>query len=73
MKPDLNLFELMLLQAPELSDETAAEILDFLYHLTEAFESCYDGQLRRYAQSLEPEEPPHPDLFDEFYDELPDF
>jgi hypothetical protein len=73
MKHNLNLFELMLLQAPQLSDETAAEILDFLYHLTEAFESCYYGQLRRYEQSLEPEEPLHPDLFDDLYDELPDF
>jgi hypothetical protein len=34
---------------PELSDEAAATLIDFLYVLTEALESHYCGQLLRYA------------------------
>ena len=33
---------------PPLSDEAAAQILEFLYHCAARFESCYYGQLRRY-------------------------
>jgi hypothetical protein len=33
----------------ELSDEAAAQLLDFLYQLTEALERHYAGQLLRYA------------------------
>ena len=61
---------LMLADPPELTDEGASEILDFLYELTDAFENQYAAQLRRYYQSSEP---PQPDLFDEFDDELPTF
>ncbi len=61
---------LMLADPPELSDETASEVLDFLYQLTTAFENKYANQLRRYYQSTEP---PQPDLFEDFDDELPDF
>lgn len=31
-----------------LSDEAAAQVLEFLHSLTEAFEQHYAGQLRRY-------------------------
>ena len=34
---------------PELSDETAAQILDFLYELITGFENAYYDQLQRYA------------------------
>ena len=33
----------------ELSDEAAAQLLDFLYQLAEALERHYTGQLLRYA------------------------
>jgi hypothetical protein len=61
---------LMLADPPELSDETVSEVLDFLYQLTTALENQYANQLRRYYQSSEP---PQPDLFEDFDDELPDF
>ena len=32
----------------ELSDEAAAKLLEFLYHLAAVLESQYDAQLRRY-------------------------
>ncbi len=32
----------------ELSDEAVATLLEFLYQLTDAFESAYAGQLHRY-------------------------
>ncbi|MBK6287415.1 MAG: hypothetical protein IPI75_05310 [Gammaproteobacteria bacterium] len=35
-----------------LSDESAAEILDFLYHLTATFESRYFAQIHRYYDNL---------------------
>ena len=35
---------------PELSDETAAQILDFLYELITGFENAYYDQLQRYAR-----------------------
>jgi hypothetical protein len=42
----------------ELSDEAAAQLLDFLYQLTEALERHYAGQLLRYAQEHRPKSPP---------------
>ncbi len=33
-----------------LSDEAAAQILEFLYELTQRFESYYASQLHRYYQ-----------------------
>ena len=57
----MNLQSLLFVDPPDLSDETASEILDFLYELTVAFENHYGHQLRRYYQSTGPE---HPDLFD---------
>ena len=61
---------LMLVEPPELTDETASEILDFLYQLVNAFENQYRSQLRRHYQ---PTELPQPDLFEDFDDELPTF
>jgi hypothetical protein len=39
----------------ELSDEAAAQLLDFLYQLTEALERHYAAQLLRYAHQHCPE------------------
>ena len=61
---------LMLVEPPELADETATEMLDFLYQLINAFENQYHNQLRRHHQSTEL---PQPDLFEDFDDELPTF
>ena len=38
----------------ELSDEAAAQLLDFLYQLTEALERHYAAQLLHYAQDHRP-------------------
>ena len=42
---------------PPLSDEAAAQILAFLQHWVEQFESHYYGQLRRYYDDSTPECP----------------
>jgi FKBP-type peptidyl-prolyl cis-trans isomerase (trigger factor) len=60
----------MLIESPELDDETASEMLDFLYQLINAFENQYRDQLQRHHQSTELAQP---DLFEEFDDELPTF
>ena len=65
---------LILTELPELSDESAGQLLDILYALVNAFESRYNTQLRRYYQSLavpEPPEPPDDDLCEGFDDEIP--
>jgi hypothetical protein len=41
---------------PPLSDEAAAQILQFLYHWAALFESRYYGQLRRYYEDPAPAE-----------------
>lgn len=66
----MNPQSLLLADPPELSDQAASEMLDFLYELINAFENYYADQLRRYHQ---PTEPPEPDLFEGFDDELPPF
>jgi len=66
----MNTPSLMLVEPPELTDETASEMLDFLYQLINAFENQYRNQLRRHHQS---NEFPQPDLFEDFDDELPTF
>jgi hypothetical protein len=60
----------MLADPPMLSDEAAAEMLDFLYELINAFENHYRHQLQRHDQT---HQPPQPDLFEDFDDELPTF
>ncbi len=57
-------------ELPELSDEMASAILDFLYALITAFENHYANQLRRYHQ---PGDTSQPDLFEDFDDTLPPF
>ena len=56
------------LAKPELSDEAAAQLLDFLYELATAFENAYFDQLHRYyatsessAENLPPDEPQNDD------------
>ena len=48
---------------PPLSDDAAVQILAFLQHWVEQFESHYYGQLRRYYEDLTPDCPiePFPD------------
>jgi hypothetical protein len=57
---------LVLPEPPELSDEGAAQCLDFLYELTVAFEKHYADQLRRYYQ---PAVPAPPGLFEDMGDD----
>lgn len=47
----------------DLSDESAASLIEFLYQLTDALERHYAGQLLRHAHRYEPESLP-PDLSD---------
>ena len=63
---------LLIVESPELSDNTAREMLDVLYDLTTAFETHYAVQLRRYYQ--EGDRSQH-DLFEDedFNDEWPTF
>ncbi len=37
----------------DLSDEAAAQLLDFLHELTTAFERHYGAQLKRYYSSID--------------------
>ena len=60
-EPDSSLW----LAKPELSDEAAAPLLNFLYELLTGFENAYFDQLHRYhathepsAENLPPDEPP---------------
>lgn len=66
----MNTTLLMLVVPPELSAESASEMLDFLYQLITAFENQYANQLRQCGHSAEL---PEPDLVDAFDDELPSF
>lgn len=67
--------------APDLTDEAASGILDFLYEVTTAFENRYYAQLKRHEQQCEAvwldlqaqHEKKQQDLFVEFDDDLPDF
>ena len=53
---------------PELSDQAACEILDFLYEFINAFENHYADHLRRATTSAPSQTL---DLFAEFDDEIP--
>ena len=46
----------------ELSDKAAAQLIDFLYELTEALERHYAGQLMRRDHEQQPGSPPEPEL-----------
>jgi hypothetical protein len=41
------------LAKPELSDQAAAQLLDFLYELVTGFENAYFDQLHRYYATAE--------------------
>lgn len=62
----------MFVEPPSLSDESASEILDFLYEMINAFENQYGPQLRRHYQQQQHDNS-QPDLFEEFDDDLPEF
>ena len=47
---------------PELSDEAAALVLDFLYDLVTDFESAYAHQIRRHHQAEAADHPVNPPL-----------
>ena len=72
---------LLFADAPDLTDEAASGILDFLYEVTTAFENRYYAQLTRHGQQCEAlwldlqaqHEEKQQDLFVEFDDDLPDF
>ena len=50
------------LAKPELSDESAAHVLDFLYELVTSFENAYFDQLHRYYYDDDTDEPSDQDL-----------
>ena len=66
----MNPHSLLFVDPPDLSDQSASEMLDYLYELTAAFENHYFAQLRRYYQENDRSQP---DLFEDFNDELPTF
>ncbi len=66
----MELKSLMLVEPPDISDESAAEMLDFLYELINAFENSYRQQLLRYQRQPDDTQP---DLFDGLDDNLPSF
>ena len=64
---------LILTDLPELSDESAGQLHDFLNVFVTVFEERYYTQLHRYynLQTIpEPREPPDDDLFEGF-DKIP--
>ncbi len=64
---------LILTDLPELSDESAGHLIEFLYAFVNEYENQYRNQLSRYYLSLEvpdPPEPPEDDLFAGF-DDIP--
>jgi hypothetical protein len=64
---------LLIEDPPRLTDETAAEMLEFLYLQAHAFEMHYGAQLRRYYQRNEVQQPYPIEDTDDFDDELPTF
>jgi hypothetical protein len=55
----------LLLIPPDLSDEAASALRDFLYEFTRAFESYYFCQLRRHYTSNAASNPAPPNTLDE--------
>ncbi|MGH7261214.1 MAG: hypothetical protein ACREVA_05080 [Burkholderiales bacterium] len=55
----------LILIPPDLSDEAASELLDFLYEFARAFESYYFCQLRRHHTPDVSSDPVPPTHFDE--------
>ena len=56
---------MFLIDPPEVSDEAASEILNFLYELVNAVEDHYANQLRRYHEPNTPHQPNPVDFDDE--------
>ena len=63
----MNPIGLTLGETPTLSDETAVDMLAFLYEFIDAFEQAYGMQIERYEQHCAQQ----PDLFKDFEDDLP--
>jgi hypothetical protein len=65
----------LLIEMPELSNESAFALCEFLYTLTASFESHYDQQLREYYRLQEEERyqmwQEHCQQPDPFDDEIP--
>lgn len=64
---------LLFLDPPDLSDEAASQMLDFLYDFTAAFESQYLAQIIRHDEPDREDEPPQSDLFEVPDHESPPF
>jgi hypothetical protein len=64
---------LLFLDPPDLSDESASQMLDFLYQITAAFESQYIAQIKRYYEMGEDGEQTQSDLFEVPGHESPPF
>ena len=64
----MNQIPLILEQPPQLSDEAARQMLDFLYELVTAFENHYFSQLRGNSEA---DPSTQTDLFKELDSELP--
>jgi hypothetical protein len=62
----MNPIGLTLGETPTLSDETAVDMLAFLYEFIDAFEQAYGLQIARYEQHCAQQ----PDLFENFEDEI---
>ncbi len=50
----MNRPSLILTEPPELTNQSASDILDFLYLVIETFENQYSQQLRQHYQSSDP-------------------
>ena len=63
----MNPIGLTLGETPTLSDETAVDMLAFLYEFIDAFEQAYAMQIDRYDRHCEQQT----DLFEDFEDDIP--
>ena len=64
---------LLFLDPPDLSDEAASQMLDFLYDVTAAFESQYLAQIIRHSENDVEGDPSQSDLFEVPDHESPPF
>ena len=64
---------LLFLDPPDLSDEAASQMLDFLYDFTAAFESQYLAQVIRHYENGVDGDPSQSDLFEVSDHESPPF
>jgi hypothetical protein len=66
----MNYLSHLFLDPPDLSDQAASEMLNFLYEFTTAFECQYADQLRRFYREADRSQL---DLFEGPNDEFPTF